>query len=114
MSDQKDIERLDERIRELEAEQEGLRKQLAQAQIDQWEGRIDDLEVQVHLGTLEVADRLQPLLESLRNRWLDAREQVGRAPSTTGDVLDALRSGLEQAMKDIRTAVVDAKDAAVR
>jgi len=114
MTDPQDIERLEKRIHDLETEQEGLRKQLAQAQIDQWEGRIDDLEVQVHLGTLEASDRIDPLVEALRNRWLDAREQVSRAPSTTGDVLDALRSGLEQAMRDIRTAILDAKDAAVR
>jgi hypothetical protein len=114
MTDQHDIERLEQRIRELETEQDALQRQLARAQLDQWEGRIDDLEVQIHLGTLELGERLDPLLESLRNRWLDVKQQVGESPSTTADALDALRSGLEQAMRDVRQAILDARSAATR
>jgi hypothetical protein len=109
-----DINRLEGRIAELEKEQAALHRQLAQAQIDQWEGRIDDLEVQVHLGSREVADRLDPLVETLRNRWLDAREQMSRSTDTAGDVFATLRSGLEQAMADIRSAVDDARRVATK
>lgn len=109
-----EIRRLEGRIAELEKEQAALQRQLAQAQIDQWEGRIDDLEVQVHLGSLEVQDRLDPLLETLRNRWLDAKEQVNRSSDTAGDVFATLRSGLEQAMSDIRSAVSDARRVATQ
>lgn len=114
MSSPDDIARLEARILELEEQQAELRRQLAQAEIDQWEGRIDDLEVQMHLGTLELSDRLNPLIEALRNRWLDAQAQVGTSSSTAGEVIDSLRGGLEQAMRDIRSAVLDAKDAATR
>lgn len=107
-----DISRLEARIDELEQQQAALRRQLAQAQIDQWEGRIDDLEVQAHLGTRELADRIDPLVESLRNRWLDAREQMTQSTDTAGDVFSTLRSGLEQAMTDLRTALADARRAA--
>lgn len=108
MTTEAEIARLENRILELETQQQALRQQLAQAQIDQWEGRIDDLEVQLHLGELELSDRLAPLVETLRNRWLDAKEQVGLTSSTATDVVETLRSGLEQAMDDIRTAVLDA------
>lgn len=114
MTDQHDVQRLEQRISELETEQEALRGQLARAQLDQWEGRIDDLEVQLHLATMDLDDRLAPLVDALRNRWLDAQQQFGASSSTTGDVLDTLRSGLEQAMKDIRTAIKDASSVATR
>jgi chromosome segregation ATPase len=114
MTDQHDVRRLEQRITELEAEQEALRGQLARAQLDQWEGRIDDLEVQLHLGAMELSDRLDPLVAALRNRWLDAQHQLSESTSTTGETLDTLRSGLEQAMRDIRDAVEDAKTVATR
>lgn len=110
MTDEHDVERLEGRIGELEAQQDALRDQLQRAQLEQWEGRIDDLEVQIHLGTLEIGDRVDPLLETLRNRWLDAKNALNDGASTTGDVLDALRNGLDQAMRDVRTAILDAKD----
>ena len=112
MTPDNDIQRLEARIEKLEAQEAKLRVQLTKAEIDQWEGRIDDLEVQLHLGALETRDRLAPLVETLRNRWLDAAAQLGDAPGTATDVIDALRTGLERAMKDVRSAVLDAKKVA--
>lgn len=110
MADDDRIAELESRIAELQDQQADLRAQLAKAQLDQWQGRIEDLEVQVHLGAMETNDRLAPLIEQLRNRWLDAQAQVEGATSTAGDVLDQLRKGLEQAMADIRTALLEARD----
>ena len=109
-----DIKRLEARIEKLEAQEAKLRQQLAQAEIDQWEGRIDDLEVQLHLGALEAHDRLAPLVETLRNRWLAAQAQLSDSAGTATDVVDTLRSGLERAMKDVRSAVLDATKVATR
>jgi chromosome segregation ATPase len=97
------------RIEELEDQVGDLREQVLRAQIEQWQGRIDDLEVQVHLGSMEVDERVAPLVQGLRDRWLDAQEKLTNAPETTGDVLNALRDGLEKAMGDIRDAVLDVK-----
>lgn len=109
MATEEQIASLENRIEELDSQVESLREQLRKAQLDQWEGRIDDLEVQMHLGSMEAAERLKPLVDTLRNRWLDAKEQAGSTTSAAGDAIDALRAGLEQAMKDIREAVIDAK-----
>ena len=112
MADNDRIAKLEERIAKLSEEQAELRTQLARAQLDQWQGRIEDLEVQLKLGAMETNDRLAPLVEQLRGRWLDARAAVDGAASTASDVVDSLRQGLEQAMKDIREAVLTAKDKA--
>lgn len=109
-----DTSQLEARIAKLEEEQTALRHQLAEAQVDQWKGRIDDLEVQAHLGTRELADRIDPLLETLRNRWKDAREQVDKSADTAADVFATLRSGLEDAMSDIRTSLAEARRSATK
>jgi len=109
MATEAEIAVLEARIEELDSQVESLHEQVRKAQLDQWEGRIDDLEVQLHLGSMEAAERLQPLVEKLRDRWLDAKQHATGGSATAGDVIDTLRAGLEAAMKDIRDAVIDAK-----
>ncbi len=101
---------LEDRIDDLEKQLKKLRKQLAQSELDQWRGRIEDLEVQLDLGSKEARDRLSPFVEQLRNAWLDARRQADSATSTASDVADKVRAGLDQAMDEIRSAVTAAKD----
>lgn len=103
------INALEGHIKELSAELAETRKQLAEAQLDQWKGRIDELEVQLSLGKLEAEEQMNPVLEQLRNRWLDAQRQIGGATSTAGDVFGSLRSGVESAWDDLRQAVADAR-----
>ncbi len=105
---------LEAQIDELRSQLKDVRRQLSEAELDQWRSRIDDLEVQAHLGSLEVKERLDPVVEELRNRWLDAREQVANSAGTASEVVDALRKGLEQAMGEIRRSLIEAKSAGQR
>ena len=109
MTNDDQIAAMKTRIEELEDQVGDLREQVLRAQIEQWQGRIDDLEVQVNLGSMEVDERVAPLVQGLRDHWLEAQEKLTNAPGTAGDVLDALRGGLDQAMADIRDAVLAAK-----
>jgi hypothetical protein len=109
MADESSTADLQARIEELEDQIRDLHAQVRRADIEQWQGRVDDLEVQVHLGSAELRDRLEPMVEALRNRWLDAREQMDHAGSTTSDTLDVLRGGLEAAVRDLRKAILDAR-----
>ena len=108
-NDPERISGLEQQISDLEAQLTEVRQQLSEAELDQWRARIDDLEVHVHLGSLETRDLLAPLVEDLRNAWLDAREQTARSASTASDAAGALRNGLDRAMDEIRTAVLQAK-----
>lgn len=108
------INALEAQISDLDGQLKDVRHQLARAELDQWRGRIDDLEVQAHLGSLAVKDELDPLIDDLRNRWLDARERVTDGSDTANEVVDALRTGLEQAMAEIRRSVIAARSAAKR
>ncbi len=101
------IAELEGKIDALRASQDELYKQLALAQREQWQGRIDDLEVQAHLGAMEANDRVQSLMADLRSRWEDARAQLEVAASTTVAVTDTLRSGMESAVRDVRDALLE-------
>ena len=100
---------LESQIQDLETQLAVLRRQLSETELDQWRGRIDDLEVQVHLASLDTRDVLAPMIEDLRNAWLDAREMLSDSATTATDVAGTLRDGLEQAMADIRSAVLEAR-----
>jgi chromosome segregation ATPase len=93
---------LEARIAELQEQLAQTRQQLTDAQLDQWKGRIDELEVQMSLGRMEAQEQLEPMVEQLRNRWLDAQSQLRTAGTAAGDVFTALRAGLEQTMEQVR------------
>jgi predicted nucleic acid-binding Zn-ribbon protein len=105
------VDELQEQVDRLQEELASVRRQLAAAELDQWRGRIDDLEVQAALGSMSVRDRLGPVIEELRNTWLDARARAGEGTETASEVTDRLRDGMERAMSEIRNAVRDARTA---
>lgn len=112
MDDNDRIAGLEAQLQDLETQLGEVRRQLAQAELDQWRGRIDDLEVQAHLGSLEARDQIDPLIENLRNAWLEARSKLSSQTTTASDVVGTLRDGLEQAMGEIREAVAAARSRA--
>jgi chromosome segregation ATPase len=103
------IAKLEAQISKLQAKQADLHKQLARAQIDQWQGRIEDLEVQMHLGAAEASDKLTTLMGQLRSRWADAQRQFEDAGATASSVADTVRSGLQKAVSELRKALLESK-----
>ena len=110
MTTEERIAKLEAQIEKLQAKQTELHKQLTKAQIDQWQGRIEDLEVQVHLGAMETTDKLTALMDQLRNKWADSRRQLEGATSTASSVADTVRTGLENAFKEVRKALLETKN----
>ncbi len=109
MSENQRIVELERRLEELQGQHDELRRQLAEARSDQWQARIDDLDLQAHLGAMDAQDTLDPLVEQLRNAWLDARQRFDSRASTASEVIDQLRDGFEQAGRDIRDALSEAR-----
>ena len=98
------IDALEQRLGELQDEVDRVNRELVEAQLDAWKSRVEELELQVRLASMDARDDVAPLLEILRNRWLDAREQVTRAGSAAGEVLDSFRDTLNEAADDVRSA----------
>jgi gas vesicle protein len=103
------VAKLEGQIDKLQKQQADLRKQLAKAQLDQWQGRIEDLEVQMHLGGMEASDKLTTLMDRLRDRWADSRRQFEASITTAAGVADTVRTGLEKAVEDLRKALLESK-----
>lgn len=109
MSTEDRIAKVEAEIGKLRAQQADLRKQLAAAQLDQWQGRVEDLEVQMHLGAMDANDKVTALMGRLRDRWTDARRQFEQSITTASSVADTVRSGLENAIEDVRKALLESK-----
>ncbi len=112
MATEERITKLEAQIDKLQAKQAELYKQLAKAQIDQWQGRVEDLEVQMHLGAVQTSDKLTALMGQLRSNWADARKQFEDATSTASSVADSVRTSLENAFKEIRKTLLETKSKA--
>jgi predicted nucleic acid-binding Zn-ribbon protein len=109
MADNDRIAKLEKQIERLEAKQTELYEQLAEARLDQWKGRLEDLEVQIRLGAMDTNDRVEAVVQKARDRWNDAKSQLTGAKATAADVVETVRSGVENALADIRKAIVDAR-----
>ena len=112
MGEQDRIGGLEQQIEDLKTQLADVRSRLLSAEFDQWRGRIDDLELQARLGSMGVQDRIMPVVEQLRDLWLDARERTSDGVDTASEVTGRLREGLESAFKDLRDAVSDAASTA--
>ena len=110
MTTEERIARLEGQLDTIQAEQTELNHQLAQAQRDQWQGRIEDLEVQVRLGAKGVNEKANTLMLDLRSKWADARVQFEEAASTASSVGDTMRSGLQSAVRDVRKALLESQE----
>lgn len=103
------IAKLEARLDKLQAEHGAVSRQLAQAHVDQWQARIDELELQVHLGASEATDRLKALTTELDKRWSQVRRQLTDAGETTADATETIRAGLESAYRDVREALIESR-----
>jgi len=110
MDTEKRIVRLEGQIDELRTRQSELHHQLAQAQLDQWQARVEDLEVQLHLASMEANDGAAALMQQVRGRWTDVRRQLDDATSTFSSIGATLREGLERAVRDLRQAILESKN----
>jgi hypothetical protein len=111
MTSTEEIQELRQRLDALNEQVDDLQQQLLRAEVGQWEARIEAIELQLHLGSMDARDRVAPLLEQLRNRWLDAKSELSDSSGAAADALRTLLDGLESAMRDIRDAVVQSGQA---
>ena len=108
MTSEDRIARLESQLERLETRETELRAQLAKAQLDQWYARIEDFELQAHLGAMEAGDRVHTLMDEARDVWHETVHQVERPVTTAAEAVDAVRGRLEGLLRDIRAGLRDA------
>jgi predicted nuclease with TOPRIM domain len=109
MNTEERVTQLEDQFRKVQDQLAELRKQLAKAELDQWQGRVEDLEVQMHLGAVEATDKATAQMHKLRDRWADARRQLEESARTASSVADTVRTGLEKAFDDLCRALLESK-----
>lgn len=107
MTTQDRIKALEEQMEALRAEQVVLNRQLAQAEADRWQERIDDLEVQLHLAAMDANEKIGDLVQQLRHRWAAGKAQIERRSSVATEGAEAVRDSLRTAFDEIRKAVLE-------
>lgn len=112
MADNDRIAKLEAQIDGLEARMSELYEQLAEARLDQWKSRLEDLEVQLHLGAMDTNERINALVQRARDRWEEAKARLTGATAAASDVFESVRAGIESALNDLRQALVDAREQA--
>lgn len=110
MTAESKIAELEKQLTGLQETHADLRRELVQARVDRWQGRIEDLEVQVHLATMDTDERIDRLTEQLRNTWDRALTQMSDASSTASTVAETVLVGLESAYGDVREALLASRD----
>jgi hypothetical protein len=107
MTTQDRIKTLEDQMAALKSEQDELRKQLAQAEVDRWQERVDDLELQVHLAAMETNERVSGLLQQIQHRWAVGKAQIEWRSSAAAEAAEAVRDSLRTAFTDIRKALIE-------
>ena len=79
--------------------------------IESLRGDLDDLKVQAALGKLEVREATQPVIETLRNRSLDAGSALGELREELHQARTGVALGATAAIEDIEAGVGVAKEA---
>ena len=103
------MQQLMKQAQKMQQQLAAAQEQLAQAERDRWQGCIDDLEVQLHLGAKDANDRVRELMDALRSAWNDANHELDVRSSTATDVGATLRNGLQNAVRDVRRALVESQ-----
>ena len=57
----------------------------------------------------EATDKAAAQMHKLRDRWADARRQLEESARTASSVADKVRTGLEKAFDDLRSALLESK-----
>lgn len=101
---------LESHLADLRISEAEMRRQIRQAHLEHWQDRIDDLELQVHLGLADGSDRVTQARATLRTTWDKARGQLQDTSSDVTSAAQAVQASLHGAYDDVRAALIDAKN----
>lgn len=102
------IDELERKVEDLSNRVEKLTEALADTAVENWQTRIEQLQLQAALGRMEVRDEITPVMDRLRNAFEAARSELTEVPALVGEAADDLRPALrrfETAFDEARRAL---------
>jgi len=87
---------------------------MVDGQLDQWKSRIDDLELQMALGRMELKEEAGPKIDELKTKLDEARAELTAAGDKATEVWATLSAGLRSAFAELKDAFVETKHLVTR
>jgi len=92
------------RLEAMRRQEAALLEQIARARAEQWQARRDDVDLGAHLGTVDLRDRIGPVVDAVQDRLRQVRADLADDRATAADVVDALRAAFDRAVEDVCAA----------
>ncbi len=83
---------------------------MADSQLDQWRARVDDLELQMALGRMELKEEATPKVEELRLKLDEAKDELAKAGDKASEVWTVISGGLRSAFAELKGAFEETKE----
>jgi len=77
--------------------------------LSEWQTRIDEARLQMHLGAKDVQDKLQPHIDQLEKEYNEAKEQLKNLTDSTEGAWDSIEHGVGVSIKSMQKAFDKAK-----
>lgn len=106
-----ELQELRESIGELSRKVERLTEQVVESRLEAWNGRLENLELQAHLGQMELRDEAQSRLDQVRESWSRARRTLDDVGDATGAAFESAMDDLKPALTELRTGLEEAAKA---
>ena len=79
------------------------KKQL-ENELAKWETEIDELKVQIKLGSMETRDKLQPKLDKMEAEYANAMKELDKLGDAAENALENIKTGVNNSVKEMRDA----------
>lgn len=83
---------------------------VARSQLDQWQSRIDDLELQIALARMTLREEAAPRIDELRSRLEKARGELATVGERAGSAWGSLSAGLRSAIGELKDAFEETRE----
>lgn len=84
-------------------------KEKLQSKLTHLQSMVDEVKLQMHLGTKEAQDRIQPYLEELEQDLSQAKEKWNQFENSSESAWDEIQSGLNESLESMKHAFDKAK-----
>ncbi len=84
-------------------------KEQLQEELDNLQAMVDEVKLQMHLGTKEVQTMIQPHLEELEDELSDAKKKWDQFEGSSESAWEDIQIGLSESIKSMRHAFDKAK-----
>jgi chromosome segregation ATPase len=100
----REVEALDQKV-------ESLARQVTEARMNAWETRVEQLQLEVALGRMELRDELAPRMERLRAALESGRRELSLVPGLVREAFTDASVDLGPVFQQLERAYTEAREA---